>query len=322
MISSTDQYLSSCSWSSENMASDTLSVSGTFMRVEPSTRPSSTAPAMVTTLFTDPGSKTLVTAMLSSLGTGGPPGLAGHHVGHGEDLAGAGVHDDDHAALGLGRHDLGGERSLGLVLHGLVDGEHQGGAGRRGLELAHAGGDVAPGRVALHQQLAGTAGEVLLVLHLQAGQALVVEADLADHRRGQRAGRLVALGLLHQEHARQLQGGRRCRPRRPRPCGPGRRRRRRRSACPAGSSRRRPARAPGRGRRRRGRGRSWDRPTPSGGGRRWPAHPRCGRGSIPAGRAARPCGCAGTRRRRRSARRKGPGRRRGARRARRRPPTG
>src|SRR5438309_3817588 len=62
----------SASW---NTPSDTLRLSGTFMRVDGSTRCSSRAAATVTTLLVEPGSKTRVTAMLSAVGVGGAPAV-------------------------------------------------------------------------------------------------------------------------------------------------------------------------------------------------------------------------------------------------------
>ena len=57
----------------------------------------------------------------------------------------------------------------------------------------------------LDHHLAGPALQLVLVLDLQAGQPLVVEADLAQHRCGQVAGRLEALGLLEEADALDLE---------------------------------------------------------------------------------------------------------------------
>src|ERR671934_23071 len=85
--------------------------------------------------------------------------------------------------------------SLHLELERLVDREDEVVAPDGRLEPAQALGDVPAGGVLLHDQLAGLAGQLLLVGHLEAGQAVIVQADGAEERRGQSARRVEPLRL-------------------------------------------------------------------------------------------------------------------------------
>ena len=76
----------------------------------------------------------------------------------------------------------------------------------RGLHLVQTGGDLAAAGIVLDLGPARTADQLALVLGLEAGQALVVEADLPQHRRRQLAGGVEALGLLDQADTVELEG--------------------------------------------------------------------------------------------------------------------
>ena len=155
----------------------------------------------------------------------GRAGAVAGHVGHGQDAAGAGVCDDGQAAPGGGGPDGVDQRPLQLVLERLVEREDQVGAPHGRLEAAVALGDAPALRVLLDDQLAGLAGQLLVVLHLEAGQAVVVDADVAE----QRARPACPTGRSASTPARSRRPRGPASPRlrrwRRRPCGPGRRRR-------------------------------------------------------------------------------------------------
>ena len=111
-------------------------------------------------------------------------------VGHRQHVAGGGVHDHHHPTLGLHGLDLGHEQVLGHVLQVAVEGEHEVVAGRRGDQLVLSGRDRAPVLAPLPDQLAGLAGQHLVVGQLQPGGALAVGIGAADD-----AGRQVLAGL-------------------------------------------------------------------------------------------------------------------------------
>ena len=121
---------------------------------------------------------------------------AGHQAGHRQHLTVARVHHDGGPALRRALLDLGGERLLGLVLEGAVEGEHEVVAAPRGPVLAHTGGDLPPARVTLDEEIARAALEPMLELQLEPGEAVVVDADLAEQGRGEVARRLEALRLV------------------------------------------------------------------------------------------------------------------------------
>ena len=75
------------------------------------------------------------------------------------------------------------------------------------LELPLPAGDGATVGVLLDDQLARFAGEQVVVLQLEAGQALVVHADLAEDGPGEVPGGREALGLVEEEDARQVEVG-------------------------------------------------------------------------------------------------------------------
>ena len=158
-----------------------------------------------------------------------------------------------------------------------------------------------------------------VVLELEAGQAHVVAADLAQDGRGQRARRQEAGGLVLEEHAGQVEGPRRRWRRRPPPCGPGRRTRCPRVSRPWSSSASRCRTGA------RARAAAAGSVTSDGSAhtvwrlREMASSARCGRGSSPGRRAGPGTRGAGTRRTRRSARPTRPARRPAARRGRRRP---
>src|SRR5581483_8843683 len=113
--------------------------------------------------------------VLRGRGRAGVAGTVAGDVGHGPDAAGAGVLDDGHAALG-GRGGHGVDQGpLQLVLQRLVDRQDEVGAPNGRLQVAHALGDGPAFGVLLHGQLTGLAGQHLVVLHLEAGQAVVVD---------------------------------------------------------------------------------------------------------------------------------------------------
>ena len=87
------------------------------------------------------------------------------HVGQGEQLARARVHDDGRGSLGVILPHSVAEDVLGPELDGLVDGQPYSGAGLRvtlALRLEHA-----PGRVDHDQLAAGQTAQSGVVLHLQ-----------------------------------------------------------------------------------------------------------------------------------------------------------
>jgi DNA-binding winged helix-turn-helix (wHTH) protein len=76
--------------------------------------------------------------------------------------------------------------------------------GRR-LEAAVALRDAPALRVLLDHELAGLPGQLLVVLHLESAQAVVVDADVAEERAGQRARRVEPLRLGHEVDALEVQ---------------------------------------------------------------------------------------------------------------------
>ncbi len=103
----------------------------------------------------------------------------------------------------------------------------------------------AAARVAQHRAPPGLAGDDLVERRLEAGQTVVVGADVAEHRRRQLAQRVVALALGQEVDARAARGRAPRRPAADRACAPPRRTRGRCASCARelGARRRRSTRA-------------------------------------------------------------------------------
>ncbi len=157
------------------------------------TSPSWMAPDIVMTLFVDPGSYTSVTGRLFSVAGATCAGLlisGAVDRRHREHVPGLDIHDHRGAALRVHRGDALQQSLLGVPLQRLVEGEHQILPALRRLHLPLSARDVVALRVAFDLHAAGRAGEQLLVPVLHAAQAVVVGADEADHRAGDRARRV------------------------------------------------------------------------------------------------------------------------------------
>ncbi len=123
-------------------------------------------------------------------------------VGQRQNLAGVGIHDDRRPARRTSPLDAVAQLTLGDVLQKLVDGQLERRArGRWPLDAA----ERAAARVALDQHRAGPAEDQPVVRRLDAGQANVVDANVAEHVRGQIGIRVGALALLDESNARQLE---------------------------------------------------------------------------------------------------------------------
>ena len=108
-------------------------------------------------------------------------GIERRGVGEGQDLAGCGVHDDDRSADGtIFLHALP-QFALGDALEVLVDGQFQRRTCRR-LALDVARHDAALG-VQLDENFAREAADDLVRRRFDAGQADVIDADVAEHVR-------------------------------------------------------------------------------------------------------------------------------------------
>ena len=132
-------------------------------------------------------------------------GVEGGHVGHGQDLAGAGAHHHHRARLGLVLAHGPVQGLLGHVLEVLVDGEDQVGAGLGRLQGAPSLGDGPSLRVPFEQDLARVPAEQPVVLLLDAGLAVAVDVDEAEHLGGDRARRVAAGHGAFHEDAGQVQ---------------------------------------------------------------------------------------------------------------------
>ena len=114
------------------------------------------------------------------------------------------IHDDRRAGIGAVSGDPGAQLALDDVLELLVDGQLEGAAGGgQPLDAAEA---AAPG-VDLHQHLAVAAADHRVVGRLDAAQAAVVDADVAEQLRRQLLLRVVAAALLHEADALEIEGG-------------------------------------------------------------------------------------------------------------------
>ena len=131
-------------------------------------------------------------------------GIERRPAGHREDLAAVRIHHDGGAAIGARRLDAGPQLALDDVLQVLVDRQLERCAGR-GRSLEPAEGVAA--RIGLHQDLALAPAHRLVVGRLDAVQADVVDADVAEQLRGELAVRIEALALFHEADALELEGG-------------------------------------------------------------------------------------------------------------------
>ena len=121
----------------------------------------------------------------------------------GEDLSARGIGHDDGPVVGAAVGHRLGKRLLRLALDVDVEREHQVVAIDRRLLLVGASGDIAAVGAALAHDPAVFALQVLLVLQLQARDALVVGVDDAEHLRGELAVRVDALDRLLELDARE-----------------------------------------------------------------------------------------------------------------------
>ena len=120
-------------------------------------------------------------------------GVEGGADGEGQNLAGVHVLDN-HCAVGrLGALHGVIQRPLGHELNVLVDGQHQVPA-RLGFALA--GAEHVAARIQGRIHAAGDAVQLRLELQLQAAQAVVVHAHIAQHLRGDLIVRIEALKLF------------------------------------------------------------------------------------------------------------------------------
>jgi hypothetical protein len=122
-------------------------------------------------------------------------------VGHGEDVAGAHVHHDRHAALGVERVHLVDERALGLVLDRLIERENEVDAALCRAHRALGPRQVVAGGIAFDGELTRATREGPLERRFQAAQAVVVEADEPEHGAREVARWVVALRLGHETDA-------------------------------------------------------------------------------------------------------------------------
>ena len=153
--------------------------------------PSCRAAENVTSLNTDPGSYTLVRARLDGASTTAPSG--GGQVGHGQDVAGVGVHHDGRPALGVRGLDLGAQCLLGDVLQRLVEGEFDTGPRLGGRQLCRAPGQGDPARRLLDRLRPVLPPEEVVVLVLESREARPRRPHLTEQRRRQLAGRVDPL---------------------------------------------------------------------------------------------------------------------------------
>ena len=112
------------------------------------------------------------------------------------------IHDDGAAAGRAVGHDAGVELALDDVLQVLVDRQLDGRADRRRpLEPA----ERVPFRVRLHEDAAALAADAGIVGGLETAQAVVVDADVAEHVRPELLVGIEALVLLHEPDAVEIQ---------------------------------------------------------------------------------------------------------------------
>ena len=126
------------------------------------------------------------------------PGIGRHRV----DVAGGGVHHDHGAALGAVGTDRTFEVGLHLVLHLAVDRRHEVHTGDRLPERVGPRGDREAGGGVLLRLLTRDPAQRGVVLRLEAGQAVPVDAHEAEHLRRERARGVVAL-----RHREQIDPG-------------------------------------------------------------------------------------------------------------------
>ena len=131
------------------------------------------------------------------------------------------------------------QRLLGVPLQRRVDGEHEVLPALRRRHLALATGDVVALRVALDLHAPRRAGEQLVEVVLDAAEAVVVGADEADHRRGERSDGVEAPRLVLVRDADEVELADLARRPGRRPCG---RRTRTRSCGSRGAPRAQPGR--------------------------------------------------------------------------------
>ena len=134
---------------------------------------------------------------------GGLAGAGTLHRRHRQHVTRLHVDDHRHAALGRGRGDLVDERLLDLVLQRLVDAEHHVGTAARRDALAFGVGDVAPALVALDDDLAGRALQLVVVVRFETVEPEALAADAPDDRGRNAPGRVLPLGLRYERDTRQ-----------------------------------------------------------------------------------------------------------------------
>ncbi len=144
-----------------------------------------------------------VVAQQVGLGVAKLVGIEGGTDGEGENLAGVHILHDDGAVERL--RFLHGviERALGHELDVFVDGEHQVAAG---LGVALAGAQNFAARVHGRVHRAGRAVEFAVEFFFKAAEAVVVDANVAQHLRGELVVGIEALKLLLEVNALHVEG--------------------------------------------------------------------------------------------------------------------
>ncbi len=131
-------------------------------------------------------------------------GIEGRVAGEREDFAAGRIHHDRGTSLRAGLVDAGLQLALGDVLQVLVDGQLEVGArGRRPLDPAEC---VALG-VGLNEHRARVSFDQIVIRRLDAREAGVVDADVAEQVRGQLLVGVEAPVFLHETDAFELQVG-------------------------------------------------------------------------------------------------------------------
>ncbi len=142
-------------------------------------------------------------ASCSGLGLVELGGVEARPVGHRQHVAAVGVHDDGAGARGRVLLAGRGDRLLGAVLDRRVDRQLQVLADAGLLDRVEA--DRRPAGVVNDLLLAVVAAQRRVLGLLQAGQALVLGADGADHLRGQRPLRIEAAAVGQRRDALDVQ---------------------------------------------------------------------------------------------------------------------
>ena len=206
-MSVTDQLATGCGSWSEKRWSDTCRWSGTCSTVSGFTRPSSIAPAAVMTLFTEPGSNTAVSASFALDTTGWPVSgststfaIASTSPVRGSWMIARAPRAPTAVTCRSRACSVANWSDRSIV-------STTSSPGCRGLDALPSNRDRVALGVALAHELAGHAGEALVVLALDPRHALVVDVDTTDDRTSELAGGRLAARLVDQEHTRKVQAG-------------------------------------------------------------------------------------------------------------------